>query len=567
MNWLFSFTFMTNKIQSMKFSLLTFVLLPYFIFAQLSSETASNITWVPNDNNIDEERLFVFCGNSNNTFSNITATHSNNEQNLNFYWELYNEDSLLYSQVKSDLNTSESTLDQLDNGYYRVLITNQNDSLLEIYGTWVYFDELTIAINPQIETLCDTVCFKSTKTNNTMKIRNTTTESLVIDSNTVITICFDANHTYVSDLGFFIIGPEACGSPRIELAPYPGSNNPLDEVCNSGDNLSNFCFSTYSTNDFYVCDEETPLTGIWKSYDNWNALYGCTANIEGWTVQIFDCISEDVGELTNASLTFTNSNHNYSRTIFYDSGVITAPIADMSCADSIAATHTYVFPNYQEITVTLSNQYNYSWYCADTSVIILNSTTPEPKVVFDHAGEYWIYASITDTIGNCQAVDSVFYTYAPTFTPQDISYNFPYLSVENQDLFYTWFFNDSLFDQGQALHQIKPTENGVYSVVATNDTCYSDTSFFVFLFSDIDYYFSEKNVLNIFPNPISEHGKLNIESIESGTLDIYNLDGVLAKSISLQKGLNTEFINLSKGTYIFSYQSETSTSTLKVIID
>jgi hypothetical protein len=120
-------------------------------------------------------------------------------------------------------------------------------------------------------------------------------------------VCFDAKHTYVSDLGFYLIGPPACGSPRIELAPNVGRVIPAGGICNSGDDISNLCFSTASVAIFNVCVEGTPLTGTFASSDTWNAIYGCDATLGGWRIQIYDCINLDRGSLTGARITFSGN--------------------------------------------------------------------------------------------------------------------------------------------------------------------------------------------------------------------------------------------------------------------
>jgi len=57
-------------------------------------------------------------------------------------------------------------------------------------------------------------------------------EPFTITAATTINVCVSATHTFVSDLGFFLVGPATCGSPTITLSPNPGANG-QGSVCNS----------------------------------------------------------------------------------------------------------------------------------------------------------------------------------------------------------------------------------------------------------------------------------------------------------------------------------------------
>ncbi len=189
-------------------------------------------------------------------------------------------------------------------------------------------------------------------------------QNTIIDSNTTITVCFSANHTYVSDLGFYLKAPgyqfAEPGDPGcIELLP-PVSNwsagfnggvtnlpessigcsdpGQINTNCNSGDDIFDFCFTTtlpagdpnYTA---CVCDLPVPLTGNYASAGPWDAIYGQDITNSGWTVQIYDCEPIDVGYLTHVSLTFVIDNILY----MYDSGPIVSVIEDMSCDAATAS--------------------------------------------------------------------------------------------------------------------------------------------------------------------------------------------------------------------------------------
>ncbi len=154
----------------------------------------------------------------------------------------------------------------------------------------------------------------------------------------VISICFSAQHTYVSDLSFHLVGPPSCGSPDIALS---GAISP---VCNSGNNVANLCFVSNNSTPFDVCAATTPLSGEYGADAtgnaiDWTQLFGCNANEPGWTVQIYDCTLQDFGALTDATLTFTDTDtQGATITSTYSTPVgFNSPINDNSCSAGTAS--------------------------------------------------------------------------------------------------------------------------------------------------------------------------------------------------------------------------------------
>jgi gliding motility-associated-like protein len=114
------------------------------------------------------------------------------------------------------------------------------------------------------------------------------------------------------------------------------SNNP-GTSCNSGNNINSLCFTNANTDVFNVCGAVTPLSGNFGANANgaidWSQLYGCDANEPGWAVQIYDCVGLDFGALTDATLTFSETDgagvttsSSYSTPVGFNS-----PINDNSC--------------------------------------------------------------------------------------------------------------------------------------------------------------------------------------------------------------------------------------------
>ncbi len=190
---------------------------------------------------------------------------------------------------------------------------------------------------------------------------NTLSAFTTVNSNTLIEVCFSANHSYVSDLGFNLISPSGL---RIELLPsissWTNSFTSLDASqvlsCNAsdidntnanpGNNYQNFCFSSVLPAGDpaltpCIASLPTPITGTFASCESWAELNN-EPIIGNWSVQVFDCIGSHVGNLTDVSLSFTNNN-GASGTLEYSSGPINVVINDGSC-DTISAT-IYALPN------------------------------------------------------------------------------------------------------------------------------------------------------------------------------------------------------------------------------
>ncbi|HBF87447.1 MAG TPA: hypothetical protein DDX39_02305 [Bacteroidales bacterium] len=157
-----------------------------------------------------------------------------------------------------------------------------------------------------------------------------TPSAFLIDASTEIEVCFTATHTYVSDLGYYLIAPDGT---TLELSKAPVT------ACNSDHNVEDLCFSTTEVTPLNVCNTSlpTPLTGNFASSNSWNIFYGMEPGQGNWAVQIYDCYGADIGFLTHATMRFTGNTVNGSVTYFYDSGVIASNINDNSCDALLAS--------------------------------------------------------------------------------------------------------------------------------------------------------------------------------------------------------------------------------------
>jgi hypothetical protein len=158
-----------------------------------------------------------------------------------------------------------------------------------------------------------------------------------INSSTIIQVCFQGNHTYVSDLAFYVIGPPGCGSPVVVLAPSQ------EVFCNASNDFD-VCFTNVSQDTLSVCNEISGINGTFGAYSDgtlidWSPLMDCSVFESGWAVQVYDCVNLDSGYLNGATLNFVTSdnNGNLQSTGYESPAGSGSPINDNSCSPETAS--------------------------------------------------------------------------------------------------------------------------------------------------------------------------------------------------------------------------------------
>lgn len=390
-------------------------------------------------NGMPNDEIFIFCSpdaNGNLVQGELTVFPSLNPPGYTFEWGRYDENTFSYMPILNESGVPFSTITGLTSGGYRVNIMNSNGQI-ETFKAWVYVSELeaqlTLTPDP-MEPGCAPFDLDGTVTAEGFTYWDPIDPGaapFIVDANTEITVCFSANHSYVSDLGFYLVGPPSCGSPTILLSPNPGSNG-QGPVCNSNNNVNNLCFTTLPSGNFNPCNaiganflnpngnpgSNSNYTGTFSSYGppgtpteiDWSPIFGCNSAEGGWAVQMYDCIAEDVGSLTNATITFSDGNS----TIDYGSGNINSPINDNSCAPATASIYevpltTPVDPDPQNIPNTGTITYQLGVTGSPTSLPPGTSTFSQTINPFPTNDE-WYYLEITDNFG-CSAIDSVMFAY------------------------------------------------------------------------------------------------------------------------------------------------------------
>lgn len=265
----------------------------------------------------------------------------------------------------------------------------------------------------------------------------------IIDATTRITVTFNATHTYISDLAYFMVSPD--GTRTVLLAANQGN------TCNSGDNVNNLIFTTQGAPAYYnFCSPTTaPTTGTWNGFFsgpapipgtlpnvgtaiaantnyliNWSPFYGLNANAGGWKVQIYDCISQDVGNLTGVTLTFDDGAGNVNTDT---SGAIAVVINDNSC--SAATASIYIIPS--DVLGTVDQvldvnpnvglgasiggwQWSYSTVGATGPWSDFNNDTLTPNIVVNQ--DTWVRLALNNGISSCLTSDVMFIQAIPRAT-------------------------------------------------------------------------------------------------------------------------------------------------------
>lgn len=406
----------------------TFLLCSLWISVQadITSPTAGGWMLTSYTNGTPDDTIYHFCsplaGGASATGS-LLATPSA-AGTYNFDWFALDQTTSTYTLINSQAASASSTLSSLGTGGYKVVLTDLSGNFVEEFIAWIFIAEMDVSIDP-----ITSGCGPLTLNGNINPLEDFTYQDppisdFEVDANTEITVCFEATHTYVSDLGFVLYGPPSCGNPGIVLSPDPAKLG-LSSVCNAGDDVDNLCFKSTLGSTFDVCAAGTPLTGnfgfnpgTYGSYPTGviSDFYGCDATNGGWTVQIFDCISGDFGELTRASISFYDPTVTSGpNTITYDSGPISSNISDNSCNSTDASKFTVPFLVYNETTFDYINPSlsNFEWTSDNPAIVIPNPTTSlTPTISPAPTVDTWFYLTATDVFG-CTHVDSVFFDYEP----------------------------------------------------------------------------------------------------------------------------------------------------------
>lgn len=391
--------------------------------AQLTAPLASSTQTTAYTNGLANDPIYVFCSpnyRGNPVIPSLTANAPGGVPGWKFEWFIFNPNTNKWDPYATDNNVATSTINNLASGGYRVMITDGNNVVRGCYRAWVWLKTSSINTDTIPRGCKPFQLFGMYNTTNTFTYYNPPPDPFIVNANTTITVCFSAVHTYVSDLGFYLVGPNG---GTVLLSPNPGANG-QGPTCNSFDNVNNLCFTTTPSNNFDPCAAAAPYTGTYSSYGpnnrrtniNWAPVYGSDATQGGWRVQIYDCIAQDVGRLTNASITFTGNATCGPSTITYNSGNINSVINDNSCTPASASIYTVPPVPATQLTFTAPPS-TYTWSAVPAVVgFPRTSNSTVARVDSVPRRDTWFYFTATNSMG-CTNVDSSFFDYIAPDTP------------------------------------------------------------------------------------------------------------------------------------------------------
>jgi len=310
-----------------------------------------------------------------------------------FEWFYHNENTFSWKKFQVDQGNS-SQVENLPSDGYRVQIKDSTGKLVECHTAWAWNINIESNANVNVVNCSNVNLTAQVDAEANFVYYNLPPPESIITAKTKIKVEFNAVHTYVSDLAFYLVGPESCGSPRILLSPNPGALNLDKHICNSGDNVNSLTFSNTSKQVLDICASAAPLAGEYGTYSldgidypiDWSPLIGCNAAQGGWSVQIYDCIYLDVGYLDSASITFSDleSVCGSQTSISYNSGQIKSAIRDKSCSAETASIFQ-VHPHLKLRTpIVLNANVDVAWYQNDIKL----SSTLDHKISNVVQGSY-----------------------------------------------------------------------------------------------------------------------------------------------------------------------------------
>lgn len=339
------------------------------IHAQLTPNGNSGSSVTSYTDGSPNDPIYIWCGNTLGAQQgSLTAAPTSGTGPYTFNWFYHNQATSSWQSLSTDAGAT-STISNLASDGYRVEIRDASNTITDCFVAWVWNLNTEITASSGVFG-CNNASLSSTvNTTGSFSYYNPPPPESLINANTLIQVCFTANHTFVSDLAFYLVGPPSCGSPTILLLPNPGVIG-QGPTCNSGDNVNNLCFTNVPSGNIDVCNPTpTSLTGTYSTYGpantpiNWGSLIGCNAAGGGWAVQIYDCIGADVGSLTNANITFSNLTPTCGSptTFSYSSGAISSVINDNSCSAATASIFQVPVPTILSTPITITATTTLLW--------------------------------------------------------------------------------------------------------------------------------------------------------------------------------------------------------------
>ncbi|WP_452600593.1 beta strand repeat-containing protein, partial [Pontimicrobium sp. MEBiC06410] len=285
-------------------------------------------------------------------------------------WYIY--DAATNSYIDYAINSTRIQTGLADGGY---LVVRNDGGTIEEGRAWVWNTQIQPDAGADV-TACagDTVNLSGIAANNpTFTYYDPVERPFKITSSTIFSVTFNVTHTYISDVGYYMVSPDG-------LVTIPLGINENGSPCYAADNAVNLTFTNDQTITptlpvFDICEFSRnnacsgagpALTGTYNAYytDPSNNTTGCgvfspaigatpidvtpfigyDARQGGWKVQVYDCENLDVGEIDSVIISFSEGGN----TSTFTSGTIpdgtpAAQINDGSCDPGTASIYEVPF--------------------------------------------------------------------------------------------------------------------------------------------------------------------------------------------------------------------------------
>ncbi|WP_420573733.1 gliding motility-associated C-terminal domain-containing protein [Kordia sp.] len=285
-------------------------------------------------------------------------------------WYVFNPTTNSYQDYA--INSTRIQTGLADGGY---LVVRNDGGTIEEGRAWVWNTSIETQAGSDF-TACsgDTVNLNGIAANNTdFTYYDPVERPFIVSNSTIVSVTFNVTHTYISDVGYFLVSPDG-------LVTIPLGLNETGSPCYAADNAVNLTFTndqtitptlpvfdicefarnnacsgagpaltgTYNayysdpSNNSTVCTVFSPAVGV--NLIDMTPLNGYDARQGGWKVQIYDCEFQDFGEIDSVIISFVDG----SNTSTFTSGTIpdgtpSAQINDDSCNAATASIYEVPF--------------------------------------------------------------------------------------------------------------------------------------------------------------------------------------------------------------------------------
>jgi len=214
---------------------------------------------------------------------------------------------------------TDANLDNLQTGTYQVVITDAN-GCVGVFEAKIFIDEdPTINLNNGGDTEI-WICKEGEFTINADALPGPdfckeycggTLPQCPIDAASIITVCMEFDHTYISDLSFELVAPDGTIIPLVMGQCCPNGANDGDQFCFTNDTSGGAVALDWNTTGSGGTDLlglGTGISGTWLPETGAGAfggLVGVDANAGPWAMIVTDIIGGDSGEFNFFEVTIT----------------------------------------------------------------------------------------------------------------------------------------------------------------------------------------------------------------------------------------------------------------------